>query len=117
MKRLYLLCLSFGALVFAQRVQQESQGPFLEGLPPDQKAMVERLSPLYQKIYIYALSCDQKEAIVVFYRRGENPYTAIDNILKRDRKRHDSTLKKQPPVRGTTQKSSLKKSYFFSLKN
>ena len=63
------------------------------------------------------MSFDQKEAIVVFYRRGENPYTAIDNVLKRDRKTHDSTLKKQPPVRGTTQKSSLKKSYFFSLKN
>ena len=60
-------------------------------LSVDERRVYYMLSPLYQRVYLYALDDDQREMVTVFERRGENPYSAIDNILKRDRKRSDKS--------------------------
>lgn len=70
-------------------------------LPSDQKRVLMMLSPLYKRIYLYALSEEQREMVAVFNKRGENPFRAIDNIMKRDRKKYDNcSPEKRPPSCG-----------------
>ncbi len=64
-------------------------------LTPDQQVVFDILSPLYKRIYLYALDEDQKEMVAVFQSRGENPYHVIDNILLRDRERNDADMNRQ----------------------
>ena len=83
-------------------------------LPDDQRHVMNMLSPLYQRIYMYGLNDDQRESVAVFERRGENPYRAIDNILKRDRTRSDPAMNQDKSPRGRTERATSQKSYIIS---
>jgi len=61
-------------------------------LPNGQRHVMYSLSPLYQRIFMYALTDDQRDDVTMYEQRGENPYTAIDRILRRDRELTDRNL-------------------------
>lgn len=58
-------------------------------LPAAQKKVFMSLSSLYQRVYLYGLNDQQREQVAVFYKRGENPFRAIDSIMKRDQRRYE----------------------------
>ncbi|MCH9617408.1 MAG: hypothetical protein SP4CHLAM5_06970 [Chlamydiia bacterium] len=57
-----------------------------DSLPRDQRVLMHKLSPKYQKIYISILTEDERDEVVEMYRQGENPYRVIDAILQNERK-------------------------------
>ena len=83
-------------------------------LSVDQKHVYYMLSPLYQRMFLYGLDDDQREMVTVFEKRGENPYQAIDNILRRDRKRSDRTFDKKCSPCERTRKAGQQKKYIIS---
>ncbi len=99
-----------------QSKMHQMQQKHPDALPDDQRHVANMLSPLYQRIYIYSLDDSQREAVAVFERRGENPYTAIDNILKRDRARSDPAVNMDKSPRGRSQNGSAQKGYVISQK-
>lgn len=92
--------------------QMQQQHP--DKLPSDERHVYHMLSPLYQRIYLYALDSDQREMVAVFERRGENPYHVIDNILKRDRQRSDQSYDKKCSPCERSIRSKEKKKYIIS---
>jgi hypothetical protein len=63
-------------------------------LASDQRHVYYMLSPLYQRIFLYGLDDEQREMVTVFEKRGENPYQAIDNLMRRDRKIADRSYQR-----------------------
>ena len=61
-------------------------------LPNSQRHVMYSLSPSYQRIYLYALTDDQRDEVAMYEQKVENPYAAIDRILRRDRERTDRNL-------------------------
>jgi hypothetical protein len=58
-------------------------------LPNAQRHVMYSLSPLYQRIFMYSLTDDQREDVTMYEQKGENPYAVIDRILRRDRELTD----------------------------
>ncbi len=61
-------------------------------LPDSQRHVMYSLSPTYQRIFMYALTDDQRDDVAMYEQKGQNPYTAIDRILRRDRELTDRYL-------------------------
>ncbi|OGN62895.1 MAG: hypothetical protein A3F09_00150 [Chlamydiae bacterium RIFCSPHIGHO2_12_FULL_49_11] len=67
--------------------------------------VVQKLSPMYQKVYIYALDDQQKKQVTAFTKKGQSPYAAIDAILARNRKANE----KDPSKNLTPAERAMKK--------
>lgn len=61
-----------------------------ESLPKEQRVVMHRLSPKYQHIYLYVLNEEEREDVVRYYRRGDNPDRVINCMLQKDRKENRS---------------------------
>ena len=85
-------------------------------LSTDEKHVYYMLSPLYQRIFLYGLDDDQREMITVFEKRGENPYQAIDNLLRRDRKKADRSFQRDQSPSGRSTRAGQQNRYIISEK-
>jgi hypothetical protein len=85
-------------------------------LSVDEQHVYYMLSPLYQRIFLYGLDDDQREMITVFEKRGENPYQAIDNLLRRDRKKADRSFQRDPSPSGRSTRAGQQNRYIISEK-
>ena len=79
---------SSGASLSAQTTSpmHQMQQMHPNSLTRNQRAILHRLSPKYQHIYLYVLTEDEKEDVVMMYQRGDNPYRVINTILCKESK-------------------------------
>ena len=97
-----------------QSKMHQMQQKHPDRLPDDQRHVLFMLSPLYQRIYLYALDDDEREMVAVFEKRGENPYQVIDNILKRDRRLSDPSMRNRLSPAEKRRKRSQQAKYIIS---
>jgi len=59
----------------------------LDTITTDEKAIYDELGPIYQKIYLYAFSDEQRKRIIVYVSNGLTPYDAMNVILRVEERR------------------------------
>ncbi|MBS0585940.1 MAG: hypothetical protein JSR76_06545 [Verrucomicrobia bacterium] len=72
-----------------------------EKLSLQERALYDQLGPIYQKIYLFALSEEERYRASVYVSRGLCPYAAVDVILRTERRKCESTyssVPKAPPA-------------------
>lgn len=100
----FAACAFFGASLFATQSNGSStqaepskmhkaQLNHVDSLSREQRNLMYQLSPKYQRIYLNVLTEDERDKVADRYRKGENPYKAIDYILEKDRKKNFSSCK------------------------
>lgn len=99
-----------------QSKMHQMQQKHPDRLPDEQRHVLFSLSPMYQRIYLYALDDDQREMVAVFESRGENPYKAIDSILTRDRRMADPTMRNKCAPCNKSKVQKQQRSYMISQK-
>lgn len=65
----------------------------------DERAIYDRLGPIYQKIYLYAFNNEERQRVVVYVSRGLDPLEAINTILRVEERKYKRSL---PPQRSLT---------------
>lgn len=86
-------------------------------LPKDQEHIYHMLSPLYKRVYVYALNTSQREIVVIYEKRGKSPYAAIDSILNKDRKKSDKHYYAYQSKAEATRRNESRKAYSKSQSN
>jgi len=62
----------------------EEEQPLLNQLPSEEQQVYHQLGPLYQKIYLNVLNDEERHRVVVYTKRGLNPFDAVNVILRRE---------------------------------
>jgi hypothetical protein len=84
-------------------------------LSEEGKMVYMNLGPIYQKIYILALSSEERTRVNAYVRRGQTPYEAIDTILRSEERKYLRAHPKkiyQSPAEKATAKNTKNYSVF-----
>tara|TARA_Y100001970_G_C13904692_1_gene685464 strand:- start:66 stop:440 length:375 start_codon:yes stop_codon:yes gene_type:complete len=73
----------------------EGKESVVNSLPESEQSVYQRLGEIYQKIYLYALNDEERHRVVVYIRRGLNPYEAINTILRSEERRYNARQPRQ----------------------
>ena len=69
------------------RAKEKRHMTAVDQLPAEQRKIYEGLTPMYQRVYVYAFDEKTRERVTLFVNRGYNPYQMIDMVLKYDKKK------------------------------
>lgn len=84
-------CTEFGLSLFEHSFVAQSTTTIHEcDLSPEEKTIYNQLGPVYKKIYLDALTDDQRQRVVIYVHRGLSPFDAINVILRAEQRRIES---------------------------
>ena len=81
-----------GAFVLAEQTEPSETTK----LSPEEQIIYNQLGPVYQKIFLYALTSDMRHRVVIYVCRGLNPFEAINVILRAEQRKYESGKVKRP---------------------
>lgn len=82
----------------AQEIEESHSetNDYVDSLTNAEKRIYDALSPLYQKIFLYALDDEQRLRVVVYTNRGLSPFESVDVILRSNKRQNDQSNGKKP---------------------
>ncbi len=75
-----------GAFVLADETEPNE----VAQLSGEEQTVYRQLGPIYQKIFLYALTSDMRHRVVIYVCRGLNPFEAVNVILRAEQRKYES---------------------------
>ena len=66
-----------------------------EGLSVEEKTVYHQLGPVYQKIYLFALTAEMRRRVVIYVCRGLTAFEAVNVILRAEQRKFESVKQKR----------------------
>jgi hypothetical protein len=66
----------------------------VQSLPKSEQQVYHQLGPLYQKIYLYAFTNEERHRVLVYISRGLTPYESINTILRTEDRKYSKPAPK-----------------------
>lgn len=88
---LYGSCTEFGLSLFEPSlIAADVTSTDADDLSSEERTVYNSLGPVYQRIYLHALSNDMRHRVVIYVCRGLTPFEAVNVILRAEQRKYES---------------------------
>ncbi len=84
-------CTEFGLSLFeAPLIASEEPVIDQDDLTDQERIVYNQLGPVYRRIFLYALTNDQRRRVVIYVCRGLTPFEAVNVVLRAEQRKMES---------------------------